>query len=176
MAFEKSEKEKLTDDLIQQDILYGFRNDSHLATNIILVAVSVFLAFCLQFLTPYAWFVLLIPALFLLFWYIKRKKKIEKIKNYEFTVVLDELLYEKQGALRTGATFYKGKWISYLQFSNCGRWEIEGTYYSRSNQYKMSSTGICNTSSPKDRFYVALYQDTKEIAIAYNTKFFDYQP
>lgn len=175
MAFEKLEKENLTNDLIQQDIISGFRNDSHIITNIILIIVSIFFAFCFSFLTPYACFFLLIPALFLMIGYIKRTKKIKKIKRHEFIVVLDELLYEKQGELRTEATFYKEKWISYMQFLNNGRWEMEGTYYSWSDKYKMSSTGICNTSNSKDMFYIVLYKDTKKIAIAYNTKFFEYR-
>ncbi len=108
-------------------------------------------------------------------WYIKRTKKIRKIKEHEFIVVLDELLYEKQGELRTEATFYKGRWISYMQFLNYGRWEMEGNYYSWSDKYKMSSTGICNTSNSKDMFYVVLYKDTKKIVMAYNTKFFEYR-
>ena len=175
MSFEKTEKEILTNGLIQQDIINGFRNDSHITINIILIIVSVFFAFCGSFLTLYAWFVILFPALFLMIWYIKRTKKIRKIKEHEFIVALDELLYEKQGELRTEATFYKGRWISYLQFLNNGRWEMEGNYYSWSNKYKMSSTGICNTSNSKDVFYVVLYKDTNKIATAYNTKFFEYR-
>ncbi len=55
MSFEKIEKENLTNDLIQQDIINGFKNDSHITTNIILVIVCNFFAFCFAFLTPYAW-------------------------------------------------------------------------------------------------------------------------
>lgn len=175
MSFEKIERECLTNDLIKEDIINGFRSDSHIVTNIILIIVSIFFAFCFSFLTPYAWFVLLFPTLFLLFWHIKRMKKMKEIENSEFIVVLDELLYEEQGELRTEATFYKGRWISYLHFLNNGRWELEGNYYTWSDKYKMSSTGICNTSSPKDIFYVVLYKNTKKIAIGYNTKFFDYK-
>lgn len=175
MSFEKIEKENLTNDLIQQDIINGFKNDSHITTNVILIIVGIFFAFCFAFLTPHAWLFLLIPALLFMIWYIRRTHKIKKIKNYEFSVVLDELLYERQGELRTEATFYKGRWISYLQFLNNGRWEMEGNYYSWSNKYKMSSTGICNTSNSKDVFYVVLYKDTNKIAIAYNTKFFEYR-
>lgn len=175
MAFKKLEKENLTNDLIQQDIINSFRNDSHITANIILIIVSAFFAFCFSFLTLYAWFALLIPALLLTIWYIKRTNKIKKIKKHEFIVVLDELLYEKQGELRTEATFYKGRWTSYLQFLNNGRWEVDGNYYSWSDKYKMSSTGICNTSNSKDMFYVVLYKDNKKIAIAYNTKFFEYR-
>ena len=175
MSFEKINKECLTNDLIKQDIINGFRNDSHTVTNIILMCFSIFFAFCFSLLTPFAWFILLIPAVLLFCWYIKRAKKIKAIKNGEFTVVLDELLYEKQGELRTEATFYKGRFISYLQFFKNGRWEMEGEYYSWSKNYKMSSTGICNTSLQKDMFYVVLYKDTNKIAIAYNTKFFNYE-
>ena len=175
MSFEKMKKDVLTNDLIKRDIINGLKNDSHITINIILILVSIFVAFCFSFLTPFAWFVLLIPASTFLFWYIKRVKKLKEIENGEFIVVLDELLYEKQGQLRTEATFYKGNWISYLQFSNNGRWEMEGNYYSWSDKYKMSSTGICNTSNSKDMFYVVLYKDTKKIAIAYNTKFFEYR-
>ena len=175
MPFEKIEKENLTNDLIQQDIISVFKNDSHITINIILIIVSAFFAFCFSFLTLYAWFFLLIPILFLMIWYIKRTKKIRRIKKHEFIVALDELLYEKRGELRTEATFYKGRWISYLQFLNNGRWELEGNYYSWSNKHKMSSTDICNTSNSKDVFYVVLYEDTKKIAMAYNTKFFEYR-
>lgn len=175
MLFGKTEKENLTDDLIQRDIINGFKNDSHITTNIILIVISVFLVFCFSFLTSYAWFVLLLPTLLLTIWHIKRMKKIKKIKKHEFIVVLDELLYEKQGELRTEATFYQGRWISYLQFLNNGRWEVDGNYYSWSDKYKMSSTGICNTSNSKDMFYVVLYKDNIKIAIAYNTKFFEYR-
>ena len=173
--FGKMKKDHLNNDLIKQDIINGIQNDSHIIINIILIIVNMLIAFCFSFLTPFAWFVLLIPLLTFLFWYIRRVKKQKRIKNCEFIVVLDELLYEKQGELRTEATFYKGKWISYLQFSNNGRWELEGSYYSWSDNYKMTGMGICNTSSPKDVFYVVLYKDTKKIAMAYNTKFFDYE-
>ena len=174
LSFEKAEKEHLTNDFICQDIMNRFRDDSHIVVNIILIIVSIFFAFCFSFLTPYAWFGLLLTAFILLFWYVKRRKKIKKVKECKFIVVLDELLYEKQGELRTEATFYKGRWISYLQFLSNGRWEVEGNYYSWSDKYKMSSTGICNTSSSKDIFYIVLLKDTKKIAMAYNTKFFDY--
>ena len=48
---EKIEKENLTNDLIQQDIINGFKNDSHITTNIILIIVGIFFAFCFAFLT-----------------------------------------------------------------------------------------------------------------------------
>ena len=175
MSNNRIEKEILTNDLIQQDIINCLKNDNHLAVNIILIAVSIFFAFCFSRLTMYAWFFLLIPTSFLIIWYIKRINKIKKIKKYEFIVVLDEFLYEKQGELRTEATFYKGRLISYLQFLNNGKWEVEGNYYSWSDKYKMSGTGICNTSISKDVFYVVLYEDSKKIAIAYNTRFFEYK-
>ena len=50
MPFEKLEKENLTNDLIQQDIISVFKNDSHITINIILIIVSVFLLFALGFL------------------------------------------------------------------------------------------------------------------------------
>ncbi len=175
MAFEKVTKEKLTEELIKQDIIYQFKNDDHVAINIILLVVSIFFAFLFSLLTPFAWFLVLIPILFLLIWYFRRRKKIKEIENGEFTVVLDEFLYEKQGELRTEATFYKAKYISYIEFSKNGRWELEGLYYIWSDKYKMSGTGICKTSNVNDIFYLVLYKSTHKIAIAYNTKYFDYQ-
>ena len=50
MSFEKIEKENLTNDLIQQDIINGFKNDSHITINIILIIVGIFLFFVLLFL------------------------------------------------------------------------------------------------------------------------------
>lgn len=50
MSFEKIEKENLTNDLIQQDIINGFKNDSHITTNVILIIVGIFLLFVLLFL------------------------------------------------------------------------------------------------------------------------------
>ena len=50
MSFEKIEKENLTNDLIQQDIINGFKNDSHITTNIVLIIVGIFLLFALLFL------------------------------------------------------------------------------------------------------------------------------
>ncbi len=47
MPFEKLEKENLTNDLIQQDIISVFKNDSHITINIILIIVSVFFCFLL---------------------------------------------------------------------------------------------------------------------------------
>ena len=61
MSFEKLEKEYLTNDFIQQDIINGLKNDSHITINIIIIATSVFFAFCFSFLTSFAWFLLLIP-------------------------------------------------------------------------------------------------------------------
>ncbi len=175
MAFEKVTKEKLTEELIKQDLIYQFKNDNHVAINIILLVVGIFFAFLFSLLTPFAWFLVLIPILFLLIWYFRRRKKTKEIENGEFTVVLDKFLYQKQGELRTEATFYKGKYISYIEFSNTGRWELEGFYYAWSDKYKMSGTGICNTSNANDTFYLVLYKNTHKIAIGYNTKYFDYQ-
>ncbi len=175
MSFEKTKKETLTDDLIKKDLIYHLKNHNHIAINIFLFAVSIFVVFLFSFITYFAWFIVLIPALLILLWYIELKKKIKEIENGKFIVILDELLYEKQGELRTKATFYKGKWISYLQFSNNGRWEVEGYYYTWSDTYKMSGTGICNTSNCKDIFYIVLDKSTQKIAMGYNTKFFDYK-
>ncbi len=175
MSFERVEKDHLTDELIKQDIIHKFKEDSHITINIILIVFSIFIAFCFSFLTPLAWLLLLIPIMFLLFWYFNRKRKMSEIENGRLIVVLDELLYEKQGELRTEATFYKGRWVSYLQFENNGRYELEGYYYVWSDKYKMSDSGICNTSFQKDIFYVVLFEKTRKIAMVYNTKFFDYK-
>ncbi len=175
MAFEKITKEILTDELIKKDIIYLFKNDNHTAVNVILSVVSLLLVAFLSIFTPFAWLLILIPALVLIYSYNSRKKKIKEIENGEFTVVTDELLYEKQGEIRTEATFYKSKYISYLQFSGNGRWEVSGDYYAWSEKYKMSDSGICNTANAKDIFYLVLYNSTYKIAIGYNTKFFDYK-
>lgn len=174
MSFEKIEKETLTDELIKKDLTCQFKHDDHITVNLILFVVAKLFVFCLSLITPFAWFLALIPIALLLFWYIGRNKKLKSIENGEFTVVLDEVIYEKQGELRTEATLYKGGGISYLQFSTNGKWELDGNYYSWSERYKMSGTGICNTSNAKDTFYLVLYKDTQRIAMGYNTKFFDY--
>ncbi len=175
MSFEKIKKENLTDDLIKQDIICKFKNGNHIVPNIVLISTSVFFAFLFSFFSPFAWLVVLIPVSLMLIWYIRRRIKIKEIKKGEFTVVRDEFLYEKQGELRKEATFYKGKYISYIEFATNGRWELDGSYYTWSDKYKMSGAGICNTSTAKDTFYVVLYNSNHKIAIAYNTKFFDYQ-
>ncbi len=175
MSFEKPKKETLTDDLIKKDLAHQFKNDDHVATSIILLGVSIFFAFLFSFLTPFAWLIVLIPIILLVIWYIRRRKKLKAIENGEFIVVTDEFLYERQGELRTEPSFYKGKHISYLEFASNGRWELEGSYYTWSDTYKMSGTGICNTSNAKDTFYLVLYKSTYKIAVGYNTKYFDYQ-
>ena len=50
MSFEKIEEENLTNDLLQQDIINGFKNDSHITTNVILIIVGIFIAFCWFFM------------------------------------------------------------------------------------------------------------------------------
>ena len=57
MSFEKIEKENLTNDLIQQDIINGFKNDSHITTNVILIIVGIFFAFCFSYSVRMAVFV-----------------------------------------------------------------------------------------------------------------------
>lgn len=49
-------------------------------------------------------------------------------------------------------TFYKGRYVSYLEFGCNDRWELEGSYYTWSKLYKMSDSGICNTSLVGDDF------------------------
>lgn len=175
MSLKQVKKETLTDDFIKQDVLYQFKNDNHIAVNIILCAVSILFIFFFSLLSPYFWIALVIPVFFLLLSYIKRHLKTEKIKNGEYSVITDKLLYEKQGELRTEPSFYKGKWISYLQFENCGRWELEGMYYTWSNTYKMSGSGICNTSLQGDTFYLVIDKQNNKIILGYNTRFFDYK-
>ncbi len=109
MSFEKTKKETLTDDLIKKDLIYHLKNHNHIAINIILLAVSIFVAFSFSRLTPFSWFIVLIPAVLMPIWTNKRRKKIKEIENCEFAVILDELLYERRGEVRTEATFYKGK-------------------------------------------------------------------
>lgn len=174
VSFEKIEKENLTDDLIKQDIINEMKKNSSITIDIILMIVSVFFALCLSFFTVFAWLIVLIPVVAFFIRYGMRKKKIKEIKNGEFVVVLDKLLYEKQGELRTNPTFYKPRLISYLQFLNNGRWELDGSYYLWSHKYNMSDTGICNTSCSNDTFYVVLDKKQKKY-MAYNTKFFDYK-
>ena len=174
MSFERTEKELLTDELIKQDIVHKFKEESHIVINIILIAFSAFVVFCFSFLTPLAWFFILIPILLLLLWHANRKKILKEIEDNRFVVVLDELLYEKRRELRKEMTFYKGRWTSYLQFLNNGRYELEGNYYVWSDKYEMSATGICNTSIPKDVFYIVLFENSKKIAMVYNRKFFNY--
>ena len=163
VSFEKIEKENLTDDLIKQDIINEMKKNFSITIDIILMIVSVFFALCLSFFTVFAWLIVLIPVVAFFIRYGMRKKKIKEIKNGEFVVVLDELLYEKQGELRTKPTFYKPRLISYLQFLNNGRWELDGSYYLWSNKYNMSDTGICNTSCSNDTFYVVLDKKQKNI-------------
>ena len=176
MASKRTEKEILTDSLIKQDILSQFNCVGPLiAASIILciASISVFIPFL--FVSPYAWVVLAIPAFFVLFSYIVRNSKMTKVKNGEYVVITDKLLYEKRHELRTEPTFYKPKWISYLQFENGSRWEVWGMYYTWSNLYKMSGEGICNTSFGGDTFYLVIDKKNNKVVMGYNTKFFDYQ-
>ena len=131
--------------------------------------------FLFSLLSPYAWAALVIPVLFFVFSYVVRCSKLRDVKNGQFSVITDKLLYEKQGELRTEPTFYKGKWISYLQFENSGRWELEGTYYTWSNIYKMSDTGVCNTSFQGDVFYLVITKQNNRVVMGYNMRFFYYQ-
>ena len=176
MSFKRTEKEILTDDFIKQDLLYQFNYIAPLiAISIILciVSISVFIPFI--FISPYAWVVLLIPVFFFVISYIVRNLKMTRVKNGEYAVITGKLLYEKRNELRTELTFYKPKWISYLQFEGYGRWELWGMYYTWSNLYKMSGEGICNTSFVGDTFHLVINKKNNKIVMGYNTKFFDYQ-
>lgn len=175
MSLKQEKREILTNDLIKQDILYQFKNHDHIIINTILCAIGMLFIFFFSFLSPYWGIALVIPFFFLIFFYINRHLKIAKIKNGEYSVITDKLLYEKQGELRTGPTFYRGKWISYLQFEDLGRWELEGMYYTWSSTYKMSDSGICNTSLQGDMFYLAIDKKSNKIIMGYNTRFFDYK-
>ena len=72
-------------------------------------------------------------------------------------------------------TFYKGRYVSCLEFGCNGSWELEGSYYTWSKLYRMSDSGICNTSLVGDEFYLVLYNKNEKILIGYNSRFFDYQ-
>lgn len=104
------------------------------------------------------------------------KKSTERnIKNGNFTVITDKLVDEKQNEPRTEMTFHKGRYVSYLEFGCNDRWELEGSYYTWSKLYRMSDSGICNTSLVGDEFYLVLYNKNNKILMAYNSRFFDYQ-
>lgn len=175
MSFEKIEKEILTDALIKQDVIYQFKTDGHAAINIILGGISVFFIFLFSLFSPYVWIALAIPAALLAISYIRRAIKLSEIKNGNFIVITDTLLYEKQGEVRMTPTFYKSRWVSYMQFESSGRWELSGRYYTWSTNYKMSESGICNTSLSGDTFYLVMQEKDRKIVMGYNTRFFDYK-
>lgn len=175
MFSEKVQKETVTDDLIKKDILHLLRSDGHEVVNVILSVVCIAVAAFFTIFTPYAWFLLLIPASVFAIIYINRYRLKRDIKNGNFTVITDKLVDEKQNEPRTEMTFYKGRYVSYLEFGCNDRWELEGSYYTWSKLYRMSDSGICNTSLVGDEFYLVLYNKNNKILMAYNSRFFDYQ-
>ena len=169
------EKETLTDDLIRIDILNSQKTEGRMAINVILSVVCVFFIFLFSFFSPYVLLALLFPAAFLISSYIGEFTKSQKIQNMKFEVITDKFLYDKQGELRTDQSFYKGQYISYLQFENSGRWELEGRYYTWSEINEMSASGICHTSFPGDTFYLVIDKKNRTVLMGYNTNFFDYK-
>ena len=171
----ENKQEVLTDSFIKQDILYQLKSEGHIAIDVILCAICLLFIWLFSLLSPFAWTLLVIPISLLVYSCVIRNFKTKEYRKGEYLIVTDKLLFEKQGELRTKPSFYKSKWISYLQFENSGRWEMEGTYYIWSKTYRMSDAGICHTSIQGDIFYLVLDKKANNILMAYNTRFFDYR-
>ncbi len=64
--------------------------------------------------------------------------------------------------------------VAFLYFSS-RKWRIPYRCYEWSSLYNMSRDGISNTSIIGDEFYLVILNDTQEICVAYNAKFFEYK-
>jgi len=61
-----------------------------------------------------------------------------------------------------------------LLLSNCCLNKVPSVNYRWSKTYRMSRKGINYTSLQGDTFYIVRLKRTGNIAVAYNTKFFEY--
>ncbi len=64
--------------------------------------------------------------------------------------------------------------VEFLYFSS-RKWRIPYRCYEWSSLYNMSREGISNTSIIGDEFYLVILNNTHEICVAYNAKFFEYK-
>ena len=178
MFSEKVQKETVTDNLIKQDILYLMKADNYtikfdaFMCGVVLIPITA----VMSIITPYVWFLLLIPAAIFAIIFAVRYRWMRNIKSGEFTVITDKLVHEEWEASRRLSLKPAGTpTVTVMDFFNCGRWELDGDYYRWSKLYSMSGSGVFNRSHVGDEFILVLYNNNDKILIGYNTKFFDYQ-
>ncbi len=102
----------------------------------------------------------------------ERKKKIKQGKFHIGREVLTGTIEDNE--LTSGLGHRYAKHVRKLVFSY-GSWTVPTICYEWSKDYRMSATGVLNTSVTGDEFFVVTYEGDGEVVAAYNTKFFDYK-
>ena len=180
MAFEKVEKDRLTKELILKDILHAaktyterknqYRDDIPLLVCMLVIGTVMILT------GDPVWFLLiLLPLGIKAGIVIVRKKNTSRLTVDDFTVFSDTANAVEEKVVDTGGKYGHYRTILIMYFDGSGEWEIPYDNYSWSKNWRMSREGVEHTTLQGDAFYIVSRNDTGEIAVAYNQKFFDYQ-
>ncbi len=87
--------------------------------------------------------------------------------------IAQELIYEPHSSGRHASV---SKEVKVFYFQGGSSWRLRPIfYYSWSETFRMSPTGLCNTSVQGDEFYVIRLQEQYEVACVYNTKMFEWE-
>ena len=185
-------KEVLTDNNISQDIIAFKKRHPRKFLNIIeyLIAFLILSIIVIAVAFKFHWIAgtlsLALPVIVAII-FIPRIRAAHISENTvtcgEYTVIKDKLVNiahetvvrkRRISPLYPNNNRYSVDEVEALYFSS-RHWCIPRRCYEWSSLYNMSGDGISNTSVIGDEFYLIILNETQEICVAYNTKFFEYK-
>ncbi|MCQ2426569.1 MAG: hypothetical protein MJ070_10565 [Lachnospiraceae bacterium] len=180
MAFEKVEKDRLTKELILKDILHAAKTYTprrhYYSAGLCLAAGSILSLIAVALTRKPVWFLLLLPFVAAEIGIgVIRKKKAGRLTPGDLTVFTDTVNAVEEKVVEAGGKYGSYRTALVMYFEGSGEWEIPYDNYTWSKNWHMGRQGVENTSLHGDTFYIVRRNDTGEIAVAYNRKFFDYQ-
>ncbi len=186
---QREEKEKLTDAVIEKDIINFLKqpdkmsedsfNKRQIPAAIIGIVIGVLSLIFFEYIIWGLLLLLVYIAAALAFNYLRFKFQAKRVKicDYEIkTETLSHVCYETYHITR-GAKRRRGETVHIhtLHFENGKSWSIPENNYSWSVERQMSAFSVYESTQSGDTFIVVTKKSTGKVFVAYNTKFFEYK-
>ena len=174
MAFEKAEKDLLSDDRIKKDAkrYIGVHYQSKdLLLDRFVIPVLLILSIFVLFFTHWAWYgwlCFLLPIAYFAFRIAADRKKQKEILNGGYIVDKDTLV-------SVSSEWLNRREVIILNFKSSADWEVPYDNYKWSKTHRLTRKGVANTSLQGDTFWIVRLKSSYDVVVAYNTKFFDYK-
>ena len=176
MQKEKLTREHIAEDLCRNECLRYNRSQWFFTSGVSCATLALIFSLALN-----AWFGLVfgLPAAVLFGFegwnYLQYRKLRKSIREGQYTVTSEILTACNEEDVRS-ANSTRGREVRYVLYFGSERYCIINDNYPWSRDFRLSYSGMVNTSVIGDEFWVARAAKTEEIGAVYNKKLFDFKP